>query len=117
MFDRRYVLRASTALALALFALGFARDDAEHRTGRGQWRFWGGNLHNTHHAEDEHILRPDNVAQLRPKWVFHTAGNVSAIPTVSDGVVYVPDWGIPVLGGGKLHAIDAERGRSLWSKS
>ena len=45
------------------------------------------------------------------------AGDVSAIPTVSDGVVYVPDWGVPLLGGGKLHAIDASTGRAIWSKS
>jgi polyvinyl alcohol dehydrogenase (cytochrome) len=116
VFDRRTLLRASVALSLALALAGFARDEPEHLTGRGQWRVWGGNLHNTHHAEEERVLGPDNVARLVPKWVFHTAGNVSAIPTVSDGVVYVPDWGIPLLGGGKLHAIDAERGRALWSK-
>jgi polyvinyl alcohol dehydrogenase (cytochrome) len=117
MLDRSFVLRAIAVLAVTAASLGFAVDDAEHRTGHGRWLVWGGNLHNTHHAEEERTIGPHNVARLQPKWVFHTAGNVSAIPTVSDGVVYVPDWGVPLLGGGKLHAIDAQRGRALWSRS
>jgi polyvinyl alcohol dehydrogenase (cytochrome) len=117
------VRRISTlALKLALIAgaliviSGFANQEPEHSTGRGSWRVWGGNLHNTHEADGERTLTPANVSQLRPRWAYETAGSVSAIPTVSDGVVYVTDWGVPLLGGGKLHAIDAASGRGLWSK-
>jgi polyvinyl alcohol dehydrogenase (cytochrome) len=118
MLDTRsFSLRSFLLFALFSLLVGFARDEPEHRTGAGSWRVWGGNLHNTHEAESEHILAPNNVSQLRPKWTFYTAGDVSAIPTVSDGTVYVPDWGAPLLGGGKLHAIDAETGRARWSRS
>ncbi len=116
---RRFAVRAVHAvlvLGFVVFLGGFANHDPEHRTGPSRWLVWGGNLHNTHEADTEHTINTGNVGQLRPKWTYETAGDVSAIPTVSDGVVYVPDWGVPLLGGGKLHAIDASTGRAIWSK-
>lgn len=113
---------ASLALIVAMpFLHGLARNDPEHATGKGQWRFWGGNLHNTHHAESETLLSPANVGRLKKKWEFKTAGNVSAIPTVVDGTLYITDWGAPfdlaiVTGGGTLRAIDAASGKERWSR-
>ena len=110
------ILRATLLAGLVLALAAFANQEPEHRTGSGTWLVWGGNLHNTHEAEAERTIGPANVGLLRPKWIHETAGNVSAIPTVSDGVVYVPDWGVPLVGGGKLHAIDAATGWTLWSR-
>ncbi len=114
----RVIVSAFVVAALT----GFSCQEPEAQTGAGQWSFWGGNLHNTHNAESETLIGVGNVKNLKTKWVFETAGNVSAIPTVSENDVYVTDWGAPLgatalLGGGKLHRIDRETGVSLWSKS
>ena len=38
-------------------------------------------------------VNPLTVSHLKPKWVFTDHGDVSATPTVADGVVYFPDFG------------------------
>src|SRR4051812_979589 len=112
----RSLLTAGLLVTLLVTLGAFANQEPEHFTGRSKWLSWGGNLHNTHQADTEQSITPSNVGRLKPKWIYETAGNVTAIPTVSDGVVYVPDWGIPLVGGGKLHAIEASSGRTIWSK-
>jgi polyvinyl alcohol dehydrogenase (cytochrome) len=73
------------------------------------WRFWGGNISNTHSNPFEHTLTTKNVSQLAPKWTFATGGDVSATPTVDSTSVYVPDWA------GNLFKIDRRTGDAVWS--
>jgi polyvinyl alcohol dehydrogenase (cytochrome) len=79
------------------------------------WASWGGDLENTHYAPGSEIT-PDNVHLLRPNWIFRSKGNVSAVPTLSDTRVYVPDWGPPLLGGSTLWALDRETGEVVSEK-
>ena len=58
-----------------------------------EWASAGQNNHNTRYAATEHTINADNVGNLKPKWTFTTAGDVSATATVVNGVAYVPDWG------------------------
>jgi len=120
--------RARLLPRFALFVVvagsfGFASracDQPGAQTGRGQWLYWGGNLHNTHSAEAETQISVANVGKLVPKWTFSTLGNVYAIPTVKDGAVYIQDSGLPLLPGwpgGRLRALAAATGRELWSRS
>lgn len=76
----------------------------------GDWPMAGQNLHNTRSAPGEHAIGLDDVAKLSPRWTLDTDGNVSATPTVVDGVVYVPDFG------GTLWAVDAASGQVKWRK-
>jgi polyvinyl alcohol dehydrogenase (cytochrome) len=78
---------------------------------QADWTSAGQNLHNTRDAAAETVIGPGNVANLVPRWVLTTTGNVTATPAVSDGVVYVPDLG------GTLWAVSAASGRVLWSAS
>jgi polyvinyl alcohol dehydrogenase (cytochrome) len=74
------------------------------------WPFSGGNIHNTRtalFADPE--LNPQTVAGLSVKWVFTTAGDVSATPTVEGRALYMPDWG------GMLWKLDTETGAVIWS--
>src|ERR1700746_3722547 len=73
------------------------------------WASSGQNNHNTRYAVLERTIDARNVGNLKPKWIFTTAGNVSATATVVGGVAYVPDWG------GKLWAIDINTGEAVWS--
>src|SRR5262249_29875903 len=84
-------------LLLSLGWLGATGDDPDPGTPR--WRTWGGDLHNRHFAASETLISPSSVASLRPRWVLHTTGNVSAVPTLSDRRLYVPDAGPPIVGG------------------
>src|SRR5687767_2993992 len=75
------------------------------------WPFAGQNLFNTHSQPAEDQISPANVATLVQKWSLITAGNVTATPTVYQGVMYVPDTG------GKLWAVTADSGKVRWSRS
>ncbi|MCG5071958.1 PQQ-binding-like beta-propeller repeat protein [Paraburkholderia tagetis] len=76
----------------------------------GDWPMGGQNPHDTRSALGEHAIGPNDVAKLAPRWSLETDGNVSATPTVVDGVVYVPDFG------GSLWAVDASTGQVKWHK-
>jgi polyvinyl alcohol dehydrogenase (cytochrome) len=74
------------------------------------WPFSGGNIHNTRSTRfADPRLNPETVAGLTVKWVFTTAGDVSATPTVEGGALYVPDWG------GMLWKLDTATGQAIWS--
>lgn len=77
--------------------------------GERGWLSWGGDLENTHAGTGERRIGVENASTLRTKWVFETAGDVTATPTVSGGSVYVPDWG------GYVYRIDAATGKAIWS--
>jgi polyvinyl alcohol dehydrogenase (cytochrome) len=77
--------------------------------GDGEWRVAGGNLADTHGSPLVWQIGPANAAALAPKWVFKTAGDVSATPTVEGGALYVPDWG------GMLYRLDSATGTPVWS--
>jgi len=88
-------------LALPLLALA---------AGGASWPSGGQNTSNTHSQAAETKLGANNVQGLAVKWEATTHGDVSAIPAVVGGAVYVPDWG------GYLNKFDAETGALLWSK-
>jgi polyvinyl alcohol dehydrogenase (cytochrome) len=50
-----------------------------------------------------------NVATLRPAWGIPTGDNVTASPSVHNGIVYVGSWD------GTFYAIDAVSGAQLWT--
>jgi polyvinyl alcohol dehydrogenase (cytochrome) len=74
------------------------------------WASWGRDLGNSHHQPTETAISPATVGQLAPKWVAQLKGDVSATPTVVDGVAYVPDWG------GYLTAVDTRDGSIIWQR-
>jgi polyvinyl alcohol dehydrogenase (cytochrome) len=74
-----------------------------------QWRIAGHDLSNTRSQPAETLISPANVSKLTMKWVFTTGGDVSATPTVANGVVYFPDWG------GNLYAVNTSTGKKIWS--
>jgi polyvinyl alcohol dehydrogenase (cytochrome) len=98
----RFVLLGGVfVLALPLLALA---------AGGASWPSGGQNTSNTHSQAAETKLGPNNVQGLAVKWAATTHGDVSAIPAVVGGAVYVPDWG------GYLNKFDADTGAVLWSK-
>jgi polyvinyl alcohol dehydrogenase (cytochrome) len=76
----------------------------------GAWTMWGRDLGNSHHQPAERTISPANVGTLAPKWVVSLKGDISATPTVIDGVAYVPDWG------GGITAVDIDDGAVIWQR-
>jgi polyvinyl alcohol dehydrogenase (cytochrome) len=94
---------ASVVCAAAVLAGGLALASEG-----SQWTSGGGNRQNTRYQVSENKLTPANVANLTPKWVLTTEGDVSATPAVDGTTVYVPDWA------GNLYAIDRTTGQIRW---
>ncbi len=78
---------------------------------QSSWPSAGQNNDDTHDNPDEHAIGAGNVSKLAPRWVFTTAGDVSATATVAAGHAFVPDWG------GRLWAINARTGKADWSRT
>jgi polyvinyl alcohol dehydrogenase (cytochrome) len=72
--------------------------------------FGGNDITNTRTQSAESTISSSNVGQLAVKWTAPTHGDVSATPTVANGVVYFPDWG------GYVNAVNAQTGAVIWSK-
>src|SRR5512136_1071581 len=76
-----------------------------------EWWSAGGNRQNTRYQQSEKILSAANIGNLTTKWVFTTAGDVSATPAVDADTVYFPDWA------GNLYAVDKLTGALKWQAS
>jgi polyvinyl alcohol dehydrogenase (cytochrome) len=68
----------------------------------------GQSIYNWRNQPNETSISTSNVGTLHSVWQKAMPGDVSATPTVSNGVVYVPDWG------GKFTALDARNGTVIW---
>src|SRR6266404_5449685 len=75
------------------------------------WPSAGQNLDNTRFNAAEETISPANASRLAVKWVFQTAGDVSATPAVDKEHVYFPEWR------GKLYSLDRKTGKAVWAKS
>ncbi len=107
-------ISAASAVTAMLLATALAHPAAAQSpigpgNAPGEWPFWGADLGNTHAGLGERSIDTANAHLLQQKWVFQTAGDVSATPTVSEGSVYVPDWG------GFLYRINASTGAAVWT--
>ena len=98
------------AMAL-LFAVLAAVSGGSFEAGGAEWPSAGHNINNTRSNDKEHKITPANVSQLAVKWVYTTAGDVSATPAVDNKFVYFPDFG------GKLHCLDQKTGQAVWSRN
>src|SRR5579875_1136002 len=88
-----------------------ASDTSRPAAASQSWPVAGQNLSDTHDNTAETAISAANVSQLTTQWSLTTAGDVTATPTVADGVVYFPDRG------GKLWAVRAATGKVIWSHS
>jgi polyvinyl alcohol dehydrogenase (cytochrome) len=101
--------RATAAVVATAAMIAAGCTDGTPRGG-ASWVMWGHDYSNTHSQPAERTLTAANVSRLKPKWVTELKGDVSASPTVADGVAYIPDWG------GYLSAVDTKTGAIKWQK-
>jgi polyvinyl alcohol dehydrogenase (cytochrome) len=103
----RHARGAFTAGAAALVLLGSALPVPGLAAPPADWAMFGQNLSNTASTPaGQGVRKPEN---LKLRWTFQTAGDVSARAAVVNGIVYFPDWG------GYLWAVRAGNGKQLWS--
>ena len=95
--------------ALTLVALGAASVVAGQAG--PSWPYAGQNLSNTRFAASETMLSTSTVGNLAVKWIFTTADDVAATPSVDapGKALYVPDWG------GNLYKINTDTGKAIWT--
>jgi len=79
--------------------------------GGGLWLSGGQNRDNTRHQKAETKVDVENIADLVPRWVLTTGGDVSATPAVDGDAVYFPD------SAGNLYKVDRNTGLLIWKKS
>src|SRR6185295_4412939 len=91
-----------TAVAVALGVVGLAAQD-------GQWPMYSGS-YASHRFSPLRQIAADNVARLRPVWVYQPpgAGSVECTPIVAGGVMYVTSGPTSVV------ALDLRSGKSIW---
>jgi len=110
---RRSIILTCSAAAFAAVMVttplsnSYAHDQDEDSD--GQWRMAGQDVRNWRN-QDETDIAPHNVGTLRTKWVFTTGADVSATPSVANGVVYFPDFA------GNMFAVKAKTGALVWSR-
>lgn len=105
MKSLRFLLLGLCALLVA------ATQSAVAANTSASWIFAGHDLSNSRTQPAETKINADNAARLAVKWTFHTHGDVSATPTVANGVVYFPDWG------GYINALNASTGALIWQRA
>lgn len=81
----------------------------------GSWPVYGRDLSNTRSQEQEKVIGRDNVAELRPAWVFSVedaggAGTIESTPMVADGCVFVGTQT------GWIFAVNADTGKLVWKQ-
>ncbi|KAL3688645.1 hypothetical protein R1sor_014954 [Riccia sorocarpa] len=76
-----------------------------------QWLNHGGDLTNDRWARFEKQISVSTVQKLNEKWAFSADSDVTATPSISDGMVYFPDWS------GSLYAIKQKTGELVWKKN
>ena len=78
----------------------------------GQWLMYSGS-YSSHRFSPLTQLTPDNVAKLRPVWVYQPpgTGSVEATPVVAHGIMYVTSG--PTM----VAALDLRSGKTLWERS
>jgi hypothetical protein len=75
------ILTAVLFLAL-LYITGLNAQSISDDSRSEQWQRSGQDLNNSRSQPEERAIRPANVHNLNPKWVFTTGGDVSATPAV-----------------------------------
>ncbi len=78
------------------------------------WPSGGHDTLDSHSNPAETMINANNAGKLAVKWTTQVHGDVSAIPAVVGGAVYVPDWGSG--SGGYLNKIAATTGQVIWSR-
>ncbi|MEV7858194.1 hypothetical protein AB0O86_04945 [Streptomyces hirsutus] len=81
----------AAAVVAAAFAGTTGTASAANPKPAANWTSAGHDSHNTRNAASEKILNAKNVKNLKARWTFTAGGDISATPTVVDGVAYVPD--------------------------
>ena len=104
--------RPSTTAATASAGTGARGSDGPADATAGDWPGWQKDLHGTRYNAAETVITPSTVAGLKLKWsfVFPEVGDQQHgnQPAVVGHTLYV-GWG-----DGKLYALDARTGETLW---
>ena len=76
----------------------------------GDWKWFGHDYNNSRNQDQESTISTLQAATLTPIWEFKTtAGDVTATPSVADGMVFVGS------NSGEIYALNADSGCQVWA--
>ncbi|XP_058739227.1 uncharacterized protein LOC131611138 [Vicia villosa] len=75
------------------------------------WINHGGDLYNRRYAYMEHKINPITAPHLKLKWKFYAGKEITATPTIYNGILYFPSWN------GNIYAIRQIDGSVVWKKN
>ncbi|KAK7340515.1 hypothetical protein VNO77_21221 [Canavalia gladiata] len=89
----------------------FAAKSDGHRKESQDWLNHGGDLFNRRYAEKEYKISPKTAPNLRLKWKFYAGKDISATPTIYEGILYFPSWN------GNIYAVKEGDGSLVWKQN
>ncbi|XP_027351410.1 uncharacterized protein LOC113862528 [Abrus precatorius] len=75
------------------------------------WLNHGGDLLNRRCAYKENKISTTTAPNLRLKWKFYAGKDITATPTIFDGVLYFPSWN------GDIYAVKEADGSLVWKQN
>src|SRR5206468_4545515 len=107
--DRPRCEMRCTARSARAFALFVTLASATLAAQEGQWLMYSGS-YSSHRFSALKQITTDNVAKLRPAWVYQPpgTGSVESTPVVANGIMYVTSG--PTM----VAALDLKSGKPLW---
>ncbi|KAL2644014.1 hypothetical protein R1flu_011601 [Riccia fluitans] len=76
-----------------------------------QWLNHGRDLSNNRWARFEKKISTLSAKHLTERWIVNTEGDVTATPSIADGIVYFPDWS------GAVYAVKQRTGEVVWKRN
>ena len=109
-------LSLALVIVVALTVVTARNSKSEEKDAPFDWSMIGRDIDNTRSQPFRSDITSRTAQHLAAKWIFTTAGDVSATPAVITEKhhrvgVYFPDWG------GRLWKLDGATGQVLWSRS
>ena len=99
----------SRLIAATVGIAGLSLSPLHAQVGLG-WPLAGGDIQNSRFGSPESTINVFNAGTLCPQWIFTTANDVSATPSVDpvSNAVYFPDWS------GNVTKLNASTGAVIW---
>ncbi|XP_025696628.1 uncharacterized protein [Arachis hypogaea] len=95
----------ATSLSEALNFKLYSRKEQQN------WINHGGDIYNRRYANKEHKISLETISSLSLKWKFYAGKDITATPSIFDGILYFPSWN------GEIFAVRASDGSLVWKQN
>ena len=108
---RAAFLAAMSILIVALFTGQTPAPTQIAAAAAGDWPMYMNDIARSGANLSETAITPASMSHLAPAWKFTTGGNIVAMPTITNGVLYIGSWD------GYEYAVDVATHQQLWRQN